>query len=124
VAKLSAYRRLFLGILFWHATVVGAIAQQTASPSTQPQAPAFAVSENDANWAIPTKNSAGTRYSELAEITAANAKNLQVAFTFSTGVNKGQESSPIVVDDTLYIVSPYPNILYALDLTKPGAPLK
>ena len=64
MAKLSAYRRLFLVMMFWHATVVGAIAQQTASPSSQPQAPAFAVSQNDVDWAIPTKNSAGTRYSE------------------------------------------------------------
>ena len=65
-----------------------------------------------------------TRYSELDEITADNVKNLQVAFTFSLGVNKGQEAAPLVVGNTMYIVTPYPNILYALDLTKPGAPMK
>jgi lanthanide-dependent methanol dehydrogenase len=47
-----------------------------------------------------------------------------VAFTFSIGVNRGQESAPIVVGDTLYLVTPYPNILYALDLSKPGVPLR
>jgi PQQ-dependent dehydrogenase (methanol/ethanol family) len=73
---------------------------------------------------MPAKNYASTRYSELAEINADNVKNLQVAFTFSTGVNRGQEAPPIVVGSTMYIVTPYPNILYALDLTKPGAPLK
>jgi len=26
--------------------------------------------------------------------------------------------------DTMYIVTPFPNYLYALDLTKPGAPMK
>ena len=65
-----------------------------------------------------------TRYSELAEITADNVKNLQVAFTFSLGVNKGQEAAPLVVGATMYIVTSYPNILYALDLAKPGAPMK
>lgn len=27
------------------------------------------------------------------------------------------------MNDTMYVVTPYPNILYALDLTQPGAPL-
>jgi glucose dehydrogenase len=73
---------------------------------------------------MAAKNFASTRFSELTEITTDNVKELKVAFTFATGVNKGQEAAPLVVDGTMYIVSPYPNILYALDLTKPGAPLK
>src|SRR5215211_6749906 len=73
---------------------------------------------------MPAKNFASTRFSGLTEITADNVHNLQVAFTFSTGVNRGQESPAIVVDNTLYLVTPYPNILYALDLTQPGAPAK
>ncbi|MER8833451.1 methanol/ethanol family PQQ-dependent dehydrogenase [Mesorhizobium sp. M0909] len=73
---------------------------------------------------MPAKNYASTRYSELAEITEDTVKNLQVAFTFSTGVNKGQEAAPLVVGNAMYIVTPFPNILYALDLTKPGAPMK
>ena len=39
-------------------------------------------------------------------------------------MNKGQESSPLVVGSTMYVLSPYPNILYALDLSQPGAPMK
>jgi PQQ-dependent dehydrogenase (methanol/ethanol family) len=45
-------------------------------------------------------------------------------FTFSLAVNKGQEAAPIVADNTMYVVTAYPNYVYALDLTKPGAPLK
>jgi PQQ-dependent dehydrogenase (methanol/ethanol family) len=86
--------------------------------------PASAAPAEDGQWAMPAKNFASTRYSGLAEITADNVHNLQVAFTFSTGVNRGQESPAIVVDNTLYLVTPYPNILYALDLTQPGAPAK
>ncbi|MER9331522.1 methanol/ethanol family PQQ-dependent dehydrogenase [Mesorhizobium sp. M0587] len=73
---------------------------------------------------MPAKNFASTRYSELAEITEDNVKNLQVAFTFSTGVNKGQEAAPLVVGSTMYIVTPFPNVVYALDLSRPGAPMK
>ncbi|OLE56051.1 MAG: methanol dehydrogenase, partial [Acidobacteria bacterium 13_1_20CM_3_53_8] len=50
-----------------------------------------------------------------------NIKNLKVAWTFSTGVNRGQEAAPIVVGNMMYVVTPYPNILYALDLTQPGS---
>src|SRR5437763_7778150 len=92
--------------------------------STLPRPPAAAAPPDDGQWTIPAKNYASTRYSELTEITVDNVKNLQVAFTFSTGVNKGHEAAPLVVNGAMYIVSPYPNILYALDLTRPGGPMK
>src|SRR5207244_12722401 len=63
---------------------------------------------------------ANLRYSGLDQITTENVKNLQVVFTFSTGVTQGHEAAPLVVDHTMYVVTPYPNYLYALDLTKPG----
>jgi PQQ-dependent dehydrogenase (methanol/ethanol family) len=92
--------------------------------SALPHPPVAAAPADDGQWTMPAKNYASTRYSELDEINADNVKNLGVAFTFSTGVNKGQEAAPLIVDNTMYVVSPYPNILYALDLTKPGAPQK
>src|SRR5579872_6217812 len=104
-------------------------AQQPQQPSGDENAsgkatiPDFAA-KDDGEWKTASQNSANTRYSTLNEITSDNAKNLQVAFTFSTGVIKGQEAAPLVVDNTMYIVTAYPNILYALDLTKPGAPMK
>nr|WP_245473081.1 methanol/ethanol family PQQ-dependent dehydrogenase [Mesorhizobium sp. M7A.F.Ca.CA.002.05.1.1] len=73
---------------------------------------------------MPAKNYASTRFSDLTEINEGNVKNLQVAFTFSTGVNKGQEAAPLVVGNIMYIVTPFPNIVYALDLSRPGAPMK
>jgi len=39
-------------------------------------------------------------------------------------VRKGQEAAPIVVGDTMYVVTPFPNYVFAFDLTKPGAHLK
>ena len=73
---------------------------------------------------MPAKNYASTRFSGLNEINSGNAQNLRLAWTFSTGVLRGHEAAPIVVNNTMYIVTPYPNIVYALDLTQSGAPLK
>ncbi|WP_348628795.1 methanol/ethanol family PQQ-dependent dehydrogenase [Mesorhizobium sp. WSM3866] len=99
-----------------------AASESPSTPAISP--PASAAPPDDGQWTMPAKNYASTRYSELAEINAGNVKNLQVAFTFSTGVNKGQEAAPLVVGSTMYIVTPFPNIVYALDLSKPGAPIK
>lgn len=79
---------------------------------------------NVGEWVLPAKNYAGTRYSELDEIDAGNVDNLQLAWSFSTGVLRGHEGQPLVVDNTMYLVTPFPNIVYALDLTKEGAPMK
>lgn len=84
-------------------------------------APASASPKDDGQWTMPAKDYANTRYSELDEINAKNVKDLKVAFTVSTGVMAGQESAPIVIGETLYFVTPYPNILYAIDLSKKGA---
>lgn len=73
---------------------------------------------------MAAKDYANTRYSTLTDITAANAESLKLAWSFSTGVMAGHESAPLVVDSTMYVVTPWPNVLYALDLTKPGAPVK
>jgi hypothetical protein len=35
--------------------------------------------------------------------------------------NRGQEAAPLVVSKTMYVITPYPNILYALDLGSNGA---
>jgi lanthanide-dependent methanol dehydrogenase len=80
--------------------------------------------KDDGQWTMPSKNYASTRFSSLTELTPQTVKELQPQFTFSLAVNKGQEAAPIVANDTMYIVTAYPNYVYALDLTKPGAPLK
>jgi PQQ-dependent dehydrogenase (methanol/ethanol family) len=78
----------------------------------------------DGEWSMPTKDYAATRYSALADITAQNAKGLHPVWTFSTGVLGGHEGQPLVVGNTMYVVTPWPNVLYAFDLTREGYPLK
>jgi Glucose dehydrogenase len=79
---------------------------------------------DDGQWTMQAKNYASTRYSSLNQITAQNVGQLRLAFSFNTGIPRGHEAAPLVVNNTMYIVTPYPNYVYALDLTQPGAPQK
>ena len=78
----------------------------------------------DGQWTMPGKDAGATRYSGLTEINATNAKGLHPVWTFSTGVLGGHQGQPLVVKNTMYVVTPYPNVLYAFDLTKEGYPLR
>jgi PQQ-dependent dehydrogenase (methanol/ethanol family) len=99
-------------------------------PSTiaPPGAPGSAAggdaSQDDGQWTMPAKNYSSTRYSPMSEINQQNVNRLHLAFSFSTGVLRGHEAAPLVVNNTLYLVTPFPNYVYALDLTQPGAPRK
>jgi len=71
---------------------------------------------NPSNWAIQSGDYAGTRYSKLDQINRDNIKTMKVAWTFSTGVLRGHEGSPLVVGSTMYVHTPFPNNVFALDL--------
>jgi lanthanide-dependent methanol dehydrogenase len=81
-------------------------------------------SGSEGDWQMPAKDYADTRFSALAEINTANATQLHPAWTFSTGVLGGHEGQPLVIDNTMYVVTPWPNVLYAFDLTQDGYPLR
>lgn len=72
------------------------------------------------NWAMQTGDYANTRYSKLNQITADNVKNLQVKWSFSTGVLRGHEGGPLIIGDVMYVHTPFPNNVYALDLKNDG----
>lgn len=82
------------------------------------------VADSTGDWPMPARDLSNTRYAPLADINIANVGSLRLASTFSTGVSRGHQAAPIVVGDTMYVVTPYPNIVYALDLSKPGLPLR
>jgi PQQ-dependent dehydrogenase (methanol/ethanol family) len=86
--------------------------------------PADAAALEDGQWTRPARDYASTRYSGLDQINTGNVAQLRVAATFSTGVLRGQEAAPIVVNNTMYVITPFPNFVYALDLTQPGLPVK
>ena len=71
-------------------------------------------------WAIQTGDYANSRYSTLDQINKDNVKDLRVAWTFSTGVLRGHEGSPLVIGDVMYVHTPFPNNVFALDLNDNG----
>lgn len=78
----------------------------------------------EGDWTMPAKDNASTRYSTLSQINSGNAKGLHPLWSFSTGVLGGHEGQPLVINNTMYVVTPWPNTLYAFDLTQEGYPLK
>ncbi|MGH8162443.1 MAG: hypothetical protein ACRESR_09980, partial [Gammaproteobacteria bacterium] len=68
-------------------------------------------------WLRPSRDYANTRYSPLKKNTPANVSKLRVAWTFSDGTMYGHEGAPLVVGHIMYLVTPFPNIAYALDLS-------
>jgi PQQ-dependent dehydrogenase (methanol/ethanol family) len=71
-------------------------------------------------WVLQTGDYANTRFSKLDQINAGNVGKLQAAWTFSTGVLRGHEGSPLVIGDVMYVHTPFPNTIYALDLNADG----
>ncbi|HEV2594744.1 MAG TPA: PQQ-dependent dehydrogenase, methanol/ethanol family [Sphingomicrobium sp.] len=84
----------------------------------------FAPNDPPGEWRSEARDYANTRFSPLNQINRSNVSRLKVAWTFADGTLYGHEGAPLVVGDTMYLVSPYPNVAYALDLSKPGAPMK
>jgi PQQ-dependent dehydrogenase (methanol/ethanol family) len=72
------------------------------------------------HWALPTGDYANLRYSPLKQINTENVHKLAPAWSFSTGVLRGHEGAPLVIGDVMYVHTPFPNIVYALDLNDNG----
>ena len=103
---------------------------KAAAASTMLLALCSGASANDAlaelgkdpkNWVMQSGDYANTRYSPLKNIDKDNVGDLQVAWSFSTGVLRGHEGGPLVIGDTMFVHTPFPNIVYALDLAEDGA---
>jgi lanthanide-dependent methanol dehydrogenase len=82
------------------------------------------MSKNANQWVMTGRTYDLQRFSPLNQISTSNVKNLHVAWTMSTGTLRGHEGNPLVVGSTMYVHSSFPNKVYALDLSKPGAPQK
>src|SRR5256884_1818521 len=78
------------------------------------------LAQDPKQWVMQQGDNANTRYSKLKQINSTNVKKLQVAWTFSTGVLRGHEGGPLVGGDTMYVHTPFPNTVYALDLNNEG----
>lgn len=74
--------------------------------------------KNPKNWAMQQGDYANHRYSTLDQINTSNVGKMQTAWSFSTGILRGHEGSPLVIGNMMYLTTPFPNVVYALDLDK------
>ena len=72
------------------------------------------------NWTTPAGTVEGTRFSSLSQVNTTNVARLTQEFEFETGIEAGHEGAPLVVGNTMYMVSPFPNKLFALDVANKG----
>src|SRR2546423_12189015 len=71
-------------------------------------------------WRMPARDYAATRHSPPGEIHAGNVRELKEVWNFTTGVQAGHEAAPLVAGGLIYVVTPYPNHVFALDTAGPG----
>ena len=76
----------------------------------------MALSQDANNWAMWGRTYDGQRYSPLDQINRENVGGLQVAWTFSTGVLRGHEGGPLVIGDTMWVHTPFPNKVFSINL--------
>jgi len=107
-------RKLLLGCTMMMG--LAALASQPASANDE----LLRLQQDKNQWVMPAGNYANQRYSALDQITAANASKLHPVWSFSTGVLRGHEGGPLVIGDTMYVHTPFPNNVFALDLNDNG----
>lgn len=99
--RVSGVALLMMGTISLPAWANDDVLKQTANPD---------------QWARVEGDYAAARYSTLDQITTENVGQLKVTWTFSTGVLRGHESAPIVIGDTMYLVTPFPNKVFAVNV--------
>ena len=78
------------------------------------------MSQDPKQWVMPAGDYYAQRHTKLTQITTENAHKLHPVWTFSTGVLRGHEGGPLVVGDMMYVHTPFPNKVFALDLNNEG----
>jgi PQQ-dependent dehydrogenase (methanol/ethanol family) len=100
--------------------VIGLVAGALACSAVQANESVMTQTADPKVWVLQTGDYANTRFSKLDQINKDNVGDLQPVWTFSTGVLRGHEGGPLVVDGLMYVTTPFPNIVYALDLNEDG----
>src|SRR5204863_7766356 len=67
-------------------------------------------------WPVYGGDPSNTRYSTLTQINPGNVTNLRVAWVLQLGSLRSQESTPLVIGDTLFVTSSHgPKNVFAVD---------
>ncbi|MEP6572077.1 MAG: methanol/ethanol family PQQ-dependent dehydrogenase [Gemmatimonadota bacterium] len=103
--------------------LVASLSLLAVSAHAQARSGAWTLNAAEGDWNMTGRDYSLQRFSPLAQITTANVANLKAAWTLSTGTLRGHEGNPLVINNVMYVHTSFPNIVYALDLTKEGAPM-
>jgi PQQ-dependent dehydrogenase (methanol/ethanol family) len=96
------------------ALVIGAFATSSAEQSPVTVSAAEPMSAGSDQWSMYGHSYDNQRYSRLRQINTSNAKSLQVAWVFQTGVVGPFETTPVVIGDRMYITTANSHV-FALD---------
>jgi len=99
------------------------LASGIGSAQPRPAAPTWPATSPEGSWELPGRDYALTRFSPLTSISTTTVANLKPVWSVSTGTLRAHEGNPLVVGSVMFVHSPFPNTVYALDLAKPGAPI-
>jgi PQQ-dependent dehydrogenase (methanol/ethanol family) len=102
--------------------LIAGLSLLAVSAYAQARSGAWTRNAPEGDWQMPGRDFSMQRFSPLNQITTANVASLKAAWTFSTGTLRGHEGNPLVVGNVMYVHTSFPNIVYALDLSKEGAP--
>jgi PQQ-dependent dehydrogenase (methanol/ethanol family) len=79
-------------------------------------APARAAHLPDTGWAMYGHDFSNTRFSPLNQINVKNVAHLKLAYSLQFGSLRSNESTPIVIGDTMYVSTSWgPKTVFALD---------
>ncbi len=111
------YRAHLLGGVFLTFGLLAApLASGQAAEPAAGQGMAQAEQESNGSWAMYGHGYDNTRFSPLTQINTKNASHLRLAFSFQLGSLRSNESTPLVIGDTMYVSTSWgPKYIYALD---------
>jgi len=101
--------------LVWSLLAASLAAQ--AAPRTRPATPP---APRLGDWTTAAHDAGGTRHSPLEQITPANVDQLREVHRIATGSSGPHEGAPLVVNGVMYLHTPFPNRVMAVDLAAAG----
>src|SRR5262245_3258819 len=119
--SLHSFNRIYRRSSQTHISILLLIIISLSVPNISASTPLNGTDE----WIAYGRDAGGTRYSPLTQINRENVKQLKVAWTYHTGAlevkgrsvnNAAFEATPILVDGTLYLSTPFSRVI-ALDPT-------
>ncbi|MFG1284747.1 methanol/ethanol family PQQ-dependent dehydrogenase [Xanthobacter autotrophicus] len=112
--------RLFSSVSLCAVTLALAAGSATMSVPAHANDKLVEIAKSDENWPMTGKNYDANNFSPQKQINKQNVKDLKASWSFSTGVLSGHEGTPLVVNNVMYIHSPFPNTTFAVGLDDPG----